>query len=173
MSSAHRTFIMHLLDEPGALERVVGALRKRSLNIASLTVAPTRTSGRSRLTLVAEAERAPRLAQTFRKVVPVLDAEDVTLRPTVAREVALLRVRSGGEAELRRIAELVVCLGGRVVAGGAESTIVEIAGPSAAVDRLIAALDAFGLLELARSGPVAMLHGDVAAPAEGERDDYP
>ena len=164
--SGQRTYILRLVDEPGALERVVGALRRRSLNIESLNVAPTETPGRSRLTLVAAAGGAPRLAHHLRKAVAVLDAEDVTHEPLVARELALLRVRAEGEREARRLAELVVGLGGRVVAAGSESAIVEIAGHAGAVARLVEAIAPFGLLEMARSGPVAMVHEARAGAAD-------
>jgi acetolactate synthase-1/3 small subunit len=157
-----RTFIVQLVDEPGALERVVGALRRRSLNIASLNVAPTETPGRSRLTLVADSATSPRLAHHLRKAVPVLEAEDVTHQPTVARELALLRVRAVGKREVGRLSELAIGLGGRVVAANGDTAIVEIAGPATAVDRLVGALGSFALLELARSGPVAMVHEDGA-----------
>lgn len=163
VGSPPRTFIVRLVDEPGALERVVGALRRRSLNIASLNVAPTETPGRSRLTLVADAATSPRLAHHLRKAVPVLEAEDVTHQPTVARELALLRVRAVGKHEVRRLSELAIGLGGRVVAANDDSAIVEIAGPATAVDRLVDALGSFALLELARSGPVAMVHEDGAS----------
>jgi acetolactate synthase-1/3 small subunit len=169
-AARQRTYILRLVDEPGALERVVGALRRRSLNIESLNVAPTETPGRSRLTLVAAAAGAPRLAHHLRKAVPVLDAEDVTHEPIVARELALLRVRAAGEREARRLAELVVGLGGRVVAAGGTSAIVEIAGHAGAVERLVAAVQPFGLLEMARSGPVAMVH-EARASVVGPDDD--
>ena len=154
-----RTYIVKLVDEPGALERVVGALRKRSLNIESLNVAPTETPGRSRLTMVAT-RGVPRLAQHLRKSVPVLDAEDVTQEATVLRELALLRVKAAGEREARQVAEIAIALGGRVAAACPGSAIVEIAGHSGAIERLLVALEPFGVLELARSGPVAMVHDD-------------
>jgi len=157
-----RTFIVSLVDEPGALERVVGALRRRSLNIASLNVAPTETPGRSRLTLVADSATSPRLAHHLLKAVPVLTAEDVTHQPMVARELALVRVRAAGKREVRRLSEVAIGRGGRVVAANGDSAIVEIAGPSTAVDHLVDALESFGVLELARSGPVAMVHEDGA-----------
>jgi acetolactate synthase I/III small subunit len=168
--SGNRTFIMHVVDEPGALERVVGALRRRSLNIASLNVAPTATPGRSRLTLVADSATSPRLAHHLLKAVPVLDAEDVTQQPTVARELALLRVRAADKREARRIADAAVPLGGRLVSTNGESAIVEIAGPSTAVDRLLLALEPFGVLELARSGPVAMVHPPGSSEEEQDAD---
>jgi acetolactate synthase-1/3 small subunit len=161
---------VRLVDEPGALERVVGALRRRSLNIASLNVAPTETPGRSRLTLVADTATSPRLAHHLRKAVPVLAAEDVTHQPTVARELALLRVRAAGMHEVRRLAELAVGLGGRVVASNGGSAIVEIAGPSTAIDRMVEALGSFGVLELARSGPVAMVHEDLPGGEPGDEE---
>ena len=166
--SGQRTYILRFVDEPGALERVVGALRRRALNIESLNVAPTETPGRSRLTLVAAAG-VPRLAHHLRKAVPVLDAEDVTHEPMVARELALLRVRTAGERPARQLAELVVGLGGRVVAAGSGSAIVEIFGHTGAVDQMVKAMAPFGLLEMARSGPVAMVHEALAAAAD--RDD--
>lgn len=156
--TVRRTFVVELADDPGALNRVVSVLRQRSLNITSLSVAPGESPGRSRLTLVAEAASASRLAHRLRKELPVLAAEEVTGRATVEREVALLRVRAASRREAAEIAALAARAGGEVVAGGPDTVIVEIAAASPQVDRLAATLRPYGLLELARSGPVAMVN---------------
>ena len=158
VSRGRRTFILSLEDDPGALNRVVSVFRQRSLNIASLTVAPSEAPGRSRVTLVAEAGGAPRLTERLRKEQPVLSADEVTGRPTVERELALLRVRAGNRREWRDVADTAARFGGTVVAVGEGTVIVEVAAASATVDRLAAALQPFEVLELARSGPVAMVN---------------
>jgi acetolactate synthase-1/3 small subunit len=167
--TVRRTFVVELADDPGALNRVVSVLRQRSLNITSLSVAPGEVPGRSRLTLVAEAATAPRLAHRLRKEQPVLAAEEVTGRPSVEREVALLRVRATGEETARQIAAVADRWGGTVATATADAVIVEIAAHTSGVDRLAAALRPYGLLELARSGPVAMVHEHEASAREHAR----
>jgi acetolactate synthase I/III small subunit len=168
--SGRRTFILRLEDDPGALNRVVSVLRQRSLNISSLTVAPCEAPGSSRLTLVAEAGSAPRLAHRLRKEVPVLEAEEVTQRPTVERELALLRVRIEEAHGWGAVADVAARFGGTVVSTAGDSVIVEIAGPTTAVDCLATALRPFGILELARSGPVAMVHEERPRPRRGDEE---
>jgi acetolactate synthase I/III small subunit len=168
--TGRRTFILRLEDDPGALNRVVSVLRQRSLNISSLSVAPCESPGSSRLTLVAEAGMAPRLEQRLRKEVPVLEAEEVTDRSTVQRELALLRVRVEPAQGWSAVADVATRFGGAVVSAAGDSVIVEIAGPSATVDCLATALRPFGILELARSGPVAMVHEEHPRPRRADEE---
>ena len=94
-----RTLIAHLEDRPGALNRVVSLFRRRGFNIDSLTVGTTERPGVSRLTVVVQAddETAQKLAANLYKLVDVLDVEDLTRAPAVARELAFVKVRASPE----------------------------------------------------------------------------
>src|SRR5215468_1100850 len=91
-----RTFIAHVEDLPGVLNRVTSLFRRRSYNIESLAVGRTHEPGVSRLTAViaADDDGARRIEANLYKLVNVLRVDDTTERPTVARELALVKVRA-------------------------------------------------------------------------------
>ena len=91
-----RAFIAYVEDLPGVLNRVTSLFRRRSYNIGSLTVGRTHEAGVSRMTIVMEADDdgARRIEANLYKLVNVLRVEDTTLRATVARELALIKVRA-------------------------------------------------------------------------------
>ena len=182
-----RTFIAHVEDLPGVLNRVVSLMRRRNYNIESLTVGRTTRDGVSRMTIVleADADAARRIEANLYKLVNVLAVEDVTEAATVVRELALVKVRADGKvrSEVIRLCEV---FRARVVDVGTEALVAEITGTADKIDGLVDVLRPFGLLEIVRTGAVAMRRsaeagagveaksftpdddGDDAPPARGE-----
>jgi acetolactate synthase-1/3 small subunit len=152
-----QTLIAYLEDRPGALNRIVSLFRRRGFNIDSLTVGRTERPGVSRLTLVVQADddTARRLEANLYKLVDVLHVEDVTSAPAVARELAFVKVRASPE---RRSEVLHLCeaFRARIVDVGPASIIVETTGAQDKLDGLIEVLRPFGILEMVRTGAVAM-----------------
>jgi acetolactate synthase-1/3 small subunit len=161
------TLMARVLDEPGVLNRVASLFRRRAFNIDSLTVGHSETPHISRMTIVVDTRRTPAtlVAENLRKLVPVVDVQDVTHLPTVARDLALVRVRcSAGERS--ELADLVAIFRGRIVDVGPESVIVEATGDEAKVDGLVELLRERGIVEMVRTGKVAMVRGSHASPQE-------
>ena len=79
------TFVVHVEDKPGVLNRVASLFRRRGFNIESLTVGHTETPGVSRMTIVVDADEvgARRVEANLYKLVNVLRVDDVTRRPSV------------------------------------------------------------------------------------------
>src|SRR5512136_2572128 len=94
------TLVALVEDKPGVLNRVASLLRRRAFNIESLTVGHTEVPGVSRMTLVVdlEGDAARRLEAHLHKLVNVLRVEDVTDRPVVFRDLALVKVAAAPEA---------------------------------------------------------------------------
>ncbi len=155
-----RTFLAYLEDRPGVLNRVASLFRRRAFNIESLTVGRTERTGISRMTLVVRADddAARRLEANLYKLVNVLDVEDVTHAPTVVRELALIKVRANREV---RAAVMQLCdvFRARVVDVTPGALVVEITGTQDKLDGLIEMLRPYGVLELVRTGAVAMTRG--------------
>jgi len=153
-----RTFIAYVEDLPGVLNRVTSLFRRRSYNIVSLTVGVTERSGVSRMTIVVEADddAASRIEANLYKLVNVLRVDDTRDVATVVRELALVKVRADGNAraEVIRLCEV---FRARIVDVGTEALVAEITGTADKVDGLIEVLRPFGVLEIARTGAVAML----------------
>jgi acetolactate synthase I/III small subunit len=144
-------------DHPGVLTRVAGMIRRRGFNIQGLSVGPTDEHGRSRMTLTVDAGHAEvdQVQKQLERLVEVIEVEDLTESSKLSRELALVKLAVTGPQRDRAVAE-VDRFGGRVVDAGAEQVIVEVSGEFDRVERFLDVLRPFRIVELARSGPVAM-----------------
>jgi acetolactate synthase-1/3 small subunit len=153
-----RTFIAYVEDLPGVLNRVTSLFRRRGYNIESLAVGRTHEPGVSRMTLVLEAndDGARRIEANLYKLVNVLRVDDTAQRATVARELALVKVRANAET---RPAVMQICevFRARMIDVGPEALICEITGQAAKIDGFVEVLQPFGVLEMVRTGAVAMV----------------
>jgi acetolactate synthase-1/3 small subunit len=155
-----RTFIVDVEDRPGTLNRVVSLFRRRNFNIDSLSVGRTERTGVSRITLVvrADGDTAHRIEANLYKLVPVLHVEDISDRPSVVRELAFIKV-GADHAKRSEVLRLCDLFRARVVDLHCASMTVEITGGEDKINRLIEVLRPFGILELLRTGAVAMVRG--------------
>ena len=152
------TFIVHVEDHPGVLNRVVSLFRRRACNIDSLAVGRSEQPGVSRITLVVRADdgAAARLALHLYKIVDVLQVQDVTSAKAVIRELVFVKVGAGTRTEVLQLCNV---FRARVVDLCPASITIEATGTQDKMDGLIEALRPFGILELVRTGAVAMTRG--------------
>ena len=156
------TLAVLVTNEPGVLARVVGLFAGRGYNIDSLTVAETdHISGLSRITVVTTG--TPMIIDQIKaqlgRLVPVHDVADLTEEgPHVERELALVKVAGGGDnrVEALRIADV---FRARAVDSTIESFVFEITGASEKVDAFIDLMKPLGLVDVARTGVVAIARG--------------
>lgn len=160
------TLVASVVDQPGVLVRVIGMFRRRAFNVESLAVGHSETPGVSRMTFVVDTSRVTsRIVEAnLRKLVPVLDVHDVTHVPTVARELALIRVRCA-EGERSQVNDLISIFRARIVDVASDTVIVEITGDPEKVDGLVELLRPRGIVEMVRTGKVAMTRGASAGRA--------
>jgi acetolactate synthase-1/3 small subunit len=153
-----RTFIVHVEDRPGVLNRVVSLFRRRLYNIESLSVGRCERAGVSRVTLVVRADReaAERIEANLYKLVDVLAVQDVTAAPAVVRELAFVKLETRARGEVMQLCE---AFRARIVDVGPGSITVESTGAQDKIDGLIEALRPFGIVELVRTGAVAITRG--------------
>ncbi len=166
------TFVVLVEDQPGVLTRVSSLIRRRGFNISSLTVGHTETPGVSRMTIDVEADEfgARRVEANLYKLIDVLRVDNVTRRPSIFRELAILKVATTPETRAQ-IFQLAQVYRARIIDVSPESLVVEITGNVDKVESLIEVLTPYGLLELARTGRLAMLRGTGTAstiPTEQE-----
>ena len=154
------TLVARVQDEPGVLNRVASLFRRRAFNIESLTVGQSEAKDYSRMTVVVDTARVPArlVEESLRKLVPVSEVKDVTELPTVDRDLALIRV-SCAAAERGEVTQLADIFRGRIVDVAPDSVIIEVTGDGAKVDGLVELLRPRGILEMVRTGKVAMLRG--------------
>lgn len=166
MQSTH-TFVGYVEDRPGVLNRVASLFRRRNFNIESLTVGKSHQPGVSRMTVVACAdEHTARLIEAnLYKLINVLRVENVSSKPAVQREMALIKVAAGRETR-GEIIEIADIFGADVIDASPRSLIVELTGEIEKVERMIVMLDPFGIIELQRTGLVAMSRGEASLSAD-------
>src|SRR5271155_716693 len=154
------TLIVHVEDRPGVLNRVSSLFRRRAFNISSLTVGPTDKSGVSRMTIVADTDEggAARIEANLYKLVSVLRVENITAVPSVCRDLAMIKVAAPAESRTELL-HLVQVFRARVVDVAPESLVIEITGAEEKIDSLVEVLRPYGVLEMARTGRVAMARG--------------
>ncbi|WP_428263909.1 acetolactate synthase small subunit [Haliangium sp.] len=154
------TFVAYVENVPGVLNRVTALFRRRAYNIDSLSVGRTETPGVSRMTIVLDADpgTARLLEANLYKLVNVLRVEDVSAEPTVMRDLALIKVRA--DADTRpKILQICEVFKARVVDMALEALIVEIASTEDKLQGLIEVLRPFGIIEMVRTGSIAMTRG--------------
>jgi acetolactate synthase-1/3 small subunit len=154
------TIVVYVENKPGVLSRVVSLFRRRAFNIDSLTVGRTEKPEVSRMTIVTEADedQARRIVANVYKLVNVLLVDDVTGQPALLRDLALVKVGAGRETR-SQVLELATVFKARVLDIATDSITVELTGGEEKVDRLLELLHPFGLLEVVRTGIVAMRRG--------------
>jgi acetolactate synthase-1/3 small subunit len=146
-----------LENKPGALMRVTGLLTSRGYNIESLTVARTLDPDLSRMSISVDVE--PKLRQQvikqMNKLVNVLQAQDLTDGPAVARELLLMRVRTALENRTAVLKEAEI-FGARVVDSSTDGYVLEATGDAEKLDTFVDLMRAYGEIEVTRSGVVAV-----------------
>jgi acetolactate synthase-1/3 small subunit len=162
-ASRHRklhTFVAYVEDKPGVLARVASLFRRRAYNIDSLAVGRTDVEGVSRMTMVMECDdTTARLVEAnLYKQVNVLRVEDVTDEPTILRDLALIKVGVNAEQRAQAL-QIVEVFRARVVDVAPEALVVEITGTEDKLQGLIEVLRPFGIIEMVRTGSIAMTRG--------------
>jgi len=156
-----QTLIAYVENKPGVLNRVASLARRLAINIDSLTVGPTENEEIARMTIVAHTDErgAHRLEASLEKLVDVLLAENITERPLLERDLALIKVAADQNSR-PHLMELIKVFRGRVVDVAPESLIVEVSGTVDKIDGLLEVLRPYGVLEMARTGRIAMTRGN-------------
>ena len=159
------TFAIYVDNKPGVLNRVSSLFRRRAFNIESLTVGHTETPGVSRMTVVVDTDDygARRLEAHLYKLVPVLRVDNITTAPSIARDLALIKVAATGDARTH-VMQLVDVYRARIVDVSPESLVIETTGTEDKIDSLLEVLRPYGVIEMVRTGRVAMARGALPLP---------
>jgi len=167
------TLVALVEDKPGVLNRVASLFRRRAFNIESLTVGHTEQPGISRMTIVIDSNQtnAQRVTANLYKLVNVIQIRDLAELPTVSRDLALIKVAASPERR-SEIMQLVEVYRARIVDVGNDSLIIEITGDEEKIDSLVEVLRPFGILEMVRTGTVAMARGVASVEVNGNGNGY-
>src|SRR5450631_3463535 len=165
------TFMVYVENKPGVLTRVASLFRRRAFNIDSLTVGRTEKPEVSRMTITVDADRdqARRIEANLYKLVNVLLVENITNQPAIIRDLAMIRVAATHEAR-SHVLELANVFRARVVDVAPESLTLEITGAEEKIDGLLDLLRPYSVLEMVRTGIVAMRRGIASSEAVSARE---
>lgn len=155
------TLIALVEDKPGVLNWVASLFRRRAFNIESLAVGHTEQPGVSRMTIVVDSSRtdAEKVAENLRKLVNVINVEDVTEAPAVMRDLALIKVKANGGGTRAEVLQIVETFRARVVDVALKTLMVEVTGTDDKINGLVDVLRPYGIVEMVRTGRVAMARG--------------
>jgi acetolactate synthase-1/3 small subunit len=147
-------------NKPGVLTRVAMLFRRRGYNIDSLTVGTTENPEVSRMTIVVQGDDRvlEQVTKQLYKLIEVIKIIDITDEKSVDRELVLVKVKAdiNNRAEIVQIVDI---FRARIVDIGRNSLIIEATGDAGKIDAIEASLKPFGIIELVRTGKIAMVRG--------------
>ncbi len=147
-------------NQPGVLAHVSGMLASRGFNIDSLAVGETEDPNLSRMTFVVTGDdgELEQVRKQLDKIVTVVKVQDISSENFVERDLMLIKVKAS-PAQRTEIALLVEMFRGRVVDVSQNDLMVEISGQEAKIEAFIDLMRPYGILELARTGRIALVRG--------------
>lgn len=148
-------------DHPGVLQRITALIARRGFNIDSLAVGRTHQAGLSRISLVVSGDDkvVEQVEKQLNRLIEVLKVTDHT-EPHVERELALVKVHVAGVEERLEIKDIAEAFRAKIVDVGKKALIFELTGDSQKVSTFIEAMRPYGLLEVMRTGAVALSRGE-------------
>ena len=165
------TIIALVEDRPGVLNRIASKWRQRGFNIESLAVGHSETPGLSRMTFVVDASAdAEQVVKQVDKLVEVVSIRDVSAESTISREMAMVKARAD-RSNRGQIIEMADVFGAEIVDVGPDSVIVEITGDEEKIESFLTLMRDFDVIELVRTGRVAMLRGSAVSHPPEEHEE--
>ncbi|NPV30368.1 MAG: acetolactate synthase small subunit [Firmicutes bacterium] len=147
-------------NQPGVLTRVAGLFSRRGYNIESLAVGQTHEPSISRMTIVVDGDDRviEQVTKQLDKLIDVIEVQDITNVEYVDRELVLIKVNA--EPPVRgEIMQIVDIFRARIVDIGQRTLIIECTGDEGKIRAIEKSLKPFGILELVRTGKIAMVRG--------------
>lgn len=148
-------------DHPGVLQRVSGLFGRRGFNIESITVGQSEEVGLSRMVIVTvgDENNLEQIEKQLYKLVDVIKVIDLSSKPMVARELAMIKVKAE-PPQRPEIMGVVETFRAAVIDVGTTSLIVQVIGDTEKIDAMIELLKPYGIRELTRTGVTAMILRD-------------
>lgn len=159
MQKQEYTITVYTENQVGLLNRIAIMFSRRKINIESLNTSPSEIEGIHRFTIVVnETEDVLRkLIRQIEKQVDILKAEFSTNEEVIYQELALYKVPTPVIAEKAKVERLLREYGARAVVIRMDYTVFETSGHREEINKLLAALEPYGLMEFVRSGRVAII----------------
>jgi acetolactate synthase-1/3 small subunit len=153
-------------NQPGVLAHISGMLASRGFNIDSLAVGETEDANLSRMTFVVNGDDTvlEQVRKQLDKVITVVAVQDISGEDFVERDLMLIKVQSAPQQRME-VVLLVEMFRGRVVDISPTNLLIEISGQERKIETFIELMRPYGILELARTGRIALVRG---TPGRGD-----
>jgi acetolactate synthase-1/3 small subunit len=155
-AEAIHVLVVLVEDRPGAIDRVIGVLRRKRANTQSLSMGRSDEPDIIRITaLVKDSDVSiDNLVEQVRKVINVRQVTNLTIQQAVIRELVLIKVgtTTGNVHEMIATADH---FGGTAIAITPDTVTFEVSGREEKIKTCIDALRAYDIREIARSGHIA------------------
>jgi acetolactate synthase-1/3 small subunit len=148
---------------PGVLAHISGMLASRGYNIDSLAVGETEDPQLSRMTfvIVGDDNVLEQVRKQLEKIVTVVRVVDISSQDFVERYLMLIKVRAASGGQRSEIHELAEVFRGRIVDVRTAEVVVEVSGPERKIEAFIDLMRPYGIVELVRTGRIAMVRGEL------------
>ncbi|MDF2634539.1 MAG: acetolactate synthase, small subunit [Pelosinus sp.] len=152
-------------NRPGVLTHISGLISRRAFNIESIAAGPTEETDTTRITIGVEVEDEFELEQVVNqlsKLINVIKIVNLTYVDSIQRELALIKVRAN-KANRSDLVDIVEIFRAKIVDVNRETLVVELSGEESKIDALCEVLADFGIIEIVRTGRIAVSRGPVPA----------
>jgi acetolactate synthase-1/3 small subunit len=162
-----------VMNQPGVLAHISGMLASRAFNIESLAVGATENPELSRMTFVVNGDEKTldQVRKQLEKIVTVVRVIDFSKQNFVERDLMLIKITTEG-GKRSEVHELVDIFRAKIVDVGPSHVMVEISGQERKIDAFIDVMRPYGIIELVRSGRVALLRS-AASSEDLDAEDGP
>ena len=164
MATTKHTLVAIVQDKPGVLNRMASLFRRRGFNIESIAVGHSEIANLSRVTIIVNGSNAmvEQVRKQLDKLIDVVRVSDISAEKITTRELALIKVKTNS-ATRSEIIEIADIFRANIVDVTADSIMIEITGDEEKIESMMKLLKGFGIREIARTGRIAMVSGNVGA----------
>ena len=150
-------------NKPGVLTHVSGLISRRAFNIESISAGYTEETDVTRINIEVSVEDKHELEQVINqlsKLIDIIKIVNLGKVDSIVRELVLLKVRANKET-LKDIRNIVDVFRGKIVDISPENVVIEITGSQGKIDAICAMMAQFEIIEIARTGTIAISRGPV------------
>ena len=164
-----KKFLLAVLvdNKPGVLTHVAGLISRRAFNIESISAGYTEAPDITRINIVVSVESGNELAQVVSqlgKLIDVIKIVNLSLTDSIERELVLIKVKAS-KASRADIINVVNIFRANIVDVTPEDVVIELTGGESKIDALCEVLEEYGIIEIARTGAIALSRGPVPVTA--------
>ncbi|HVJ50441.1 acetolactate synthase small subunit [Desulfitobacterium sp.] len=151
-------------NKPGVLTHISGLISRRAFNIESIAAGYTEEPDTTRITVVVQADEneLEQVVNQLSKLIDVIKIVNLTSKDSIQRDLALIKVKASTEFR-SNIVDIVNIFRAKIVDVNRETMVIELSGEESKIDALCEVLKDYGIIEIVRTGKIALSRGPVPA----------